>query len=56
MSFGRINKGATYQRLMNNVFKDVIGDMLEVYMQDMIVKSKQEVHQITHLKKVFEQA
>ncbi|KAK2409752.1 hypothetical protein QL285_045156 [Trifolium repens] len=39
MPFGLINAGATYQRMMNSVFRNQIGDMLEVYMDDMIVKS-----------------
>jgi hypothetical protein len=30
--------------------------MLEVYMDDMIVKSKDEVEHMTHLRRVFEQA
>lgn len=42
MPFGLQNAGATYQRMMNKVFEKEIGDMLEVYMDDMIVKSAQE--------------
>ncbi|XP_050889380.1 uncharacterized protein LOC127094613 [Lathyrus oleraceus] len=56
MPFGLKNAGATYQRMMNKVFKDEIGDMLEVYMDDMIVKSHEEVTHARHLTKVFEQA
>ena len=37
--FGLKNAGVTYQRMMNKVFHNDIGDMLEVYMDDMIVKS-----------------
>ncbi|MCH82250.1 hypothetical protein A2U01_0003051 [Trifolium medium] len=54
MPFGLKNAGATYQRMMNKVFRTEIGDMLEVYMDDMIVKSKDEVDHTTHLRKVFE--
>jgi len=39
MPFRLRNVGATYQRMMNKVFKKEIWDMLEVYMNDMIVKS-----------------
>ncbi|MCI43108.1 hypothetical protein A2U01_0064345, partial [Trifolium medium] len=56
MPFGLKNAGATYQRMMNKVFRTEIGDMLEVYMDDMIVKSKEEVDHATHLRKVFEKA
>jgi len=56
MSFGLRNAGATYQRMMNKVYdKAFMGDILEVYMDDMIVKSQQEVDHATHLKRVFEQ-
>jgi len=34
------NAGATYQLMMNKVYdKELLGDILEVYMDDMIVKS-----------------
>ncbi|GAU46452.1 hypothetical protein TSUD_402190 [Trifolium subterraneum] len=56
MPFGLKNAGATYQRMMNKVFREEIGDMLEVYMDDMIVKSHEEVDHTIHLQKVFEQA
>ncbi|MCI43524.1 hypothetical protein A2U01_0064761, partial [Trifolium medium] len=42
--------------MMNNVYRNEIGDMLEVYMEDMIVKSEQEIDHTSHLRKVFEQA
>ncbi|GAU32257.1 hypothetical protein TSUD_53840 [Trifolium subterraneum] len=48
--------GATYQRMMNKVFHNEIGDMLEVYMDDMIVKSEDEIDHTVHLKRVFDQA
>ncbi|GAU28915.1 hypothetical protein TSUD_59270, partial [Trifolium subterraneum] len=47
---------ATYQRMMNKVFHNEIGDMLEVYMDDMIVKSEEEIDHTVHLKRVFDQA
>ncbi|GAU33272.1 hypothetical protein TSUD_279460 [Trifolium subterraneum] len=56
MPFGLKNAGATYQRMMNKVFRGEIRDMLEVYMDDMIVKSYEEVDHTIHLQKVFEQA
>ncbi|GAU16452.1 hypothetical protein TSUD_118010 [Trifolium subterraneum] len=56
MPFGLKNAGATYQRMMNKVFDNEIGDMLEVYMDDMIVKSEEEIDHTVHLKRVFDQA
>ncbi|KAK9077953.1 hypothetical protein SSX86_002010 [Deinandra increscens subsp. villosa] len=40
MPFGLRNAGATYQRLVNMIFKDQLGDTMEVYIDDMVVKSK----------------
>ncbi|XP_074373606.1 uncharacterized protein LOC141713947 [Apium graveolens] len=36
MPFGLINAGATYQRLVNMMFKDQIGRTMEVYVDDML--------------------
>jgi hypothetical protein len=33
------NTGATYQRAMNLIFYDVLGIILEVYIDDVVVKS-----------------
>ncbi|GAU24659.1 hypothetical protein TSUD_322670 [Trifolium subterraneum] len=51
-----LDGSATYQRMMNKVFHNEIGDMLEVYMDDMIVKSEEEIDHTVHLKRVFDQA
>jgi hypothetical protein len=56
MPFGLKNARATHQWMMNKVFQAEIGDMLEVYMDDMIVKSKDEDEHTAHLRRVFEQA
>ena len=56
MPFGLRNAGTTYQRMMNKVYdKKLLGDVLEVHMDDIIVKSQQEVDHATHLKRVLEQ-
>jgi len=42
--------------MMNKVYdKKLLGNILEVYMDDMIVKSQQEVDHAAHFKRVFEQ-
>ncbi|GAU46047.1 hypothetical protein TSUD_191180 [Trifolium subterraneum] len=56
LSFMDAYSGVTYPRMMNKVFHNEIGDMLEVYMDDMIVKSKEEIDHTVHLKRVFDQA
>ena len=40
MSFGLKNVDATYQRAMNSIFHDLIGHSMEVYIDDIMVKSK----------------
>ena len=53
MLFGLKNVGATYQRLVNRMFQKQIGTFMEVYIDDMLVKSiKVELH-ITHLAEAF---
>ena len=53
MPFGLKNAGATYQRLVNKMFHKQIGASMEVYIDDMLVKSvKAELH-ITHLAEAF---
>ena len=46
MPFGLKNVGATYQRLVNHMFHSQIGRNIEVYVDDMLVKSQDEE---THL-------
>ncbi|XP_074342690.1 uncharacterized protein LOC141680333 [Apium graveolens] len=54
MSFGLINIGATYQRLVNMMFKNHIGRTMEVYVDDMLVKSKEANDHIEHLMEMFD--
>jgi len=53
MSFGLRNADATYQRMMNRIFQKEIRDMLEVYMDNMIVKSAEESQHRHHLDAIF---
>ena len=43
MSFGLKNVEATYQRLVNHMFRPQIGWNVEVYVDDMLVKSAKEI-------------
>lgn len=38
MPFGLMNAGATYQRAMNLIFHDMIGEHLEIYIDDIAIK------------------
>ena len=53
MPFGLKNAGATYQRLVNKMFSKQIGKNMEVYVDDMLVKSKEEFAHLDHLKETF---
>jgi hypothetical protein len=39
MTFSLKNVGTTYQRAMNLIFHDLLGIILEIYIDDVIVKS-----------------
>ena len=54
MPFGLKNAGATYQRLVTKMFSDLIGQTVEVYIDDMIVKSKKKEQHVANLQKAFE--
>ena len=53
MPFGLKNTGATYQRLVNQMFSKHIGRNVEVYVDDMLVKSKEEEDHPDDLKETF---
>ena len=53
MPFGLKNARATYQRLVNKMFNKQIGRNMEVYVDDMIVKSKEELAHLNDLKETF---
>ncbi|XP_022858151.1 uncharacterized protein LOC111379057 [Olea europaea var. sylvestris] len=54
MPFGLKNAGATYQRLVNKMFMDLIGKTMEVYVNNMLVKSLEAKDHITHLNSTFQ--
>jgi hypothetical protein len=39
MTFGLKNAGVTYQRAMNYIYHDLIGKLVEIYIDDVVVKS-----------------
>ena len=54
MPFGLKNVGATYQRLVTKMFRPLLGKTMEVYIDDMLVKSKECPDHATHLQEAFE--
>ena len=46
MPFGLKNAGATYQRLINRMFSHQIGRNVEVYVDNMLVKIKDEANHL----------
>ena len=49
MSFGLKNARATYQRLVTKMFRPLLDNTMEVYVDDMLVKSKQRPDHEAHL-------
>ena len=53
MLLGLKNAGATYQRLITKIFKPLMGWTMEVYIDDIIAKSKTCTKHMQHLEKAF---
>ena len=53
MPFGSKNTRATYQKMMNTMFKDQISRNLKVYINDMLIKSKSLDDYLTDLEENF---
>ena len=54
MSFGLKNVEVTYLRLVTKMFRPLLGKTMEVYNDDMFVKSKQHPDHVTHMQEAFE--
>lgn len=54
MSFGLKNAGFTYQRMMTRMFESQLGKSIEVYINDMVVKSKVVSEHVKDLENIFE--
>ena len=53
MSFELKNVGTTYQRLITKIFKPLIGRTIQVYINDIVVKSETRVEHVQHLEVTF---
>ncbi|KAL0448744.1 UNVERIFIED_CONTAM: Pro-Pol polyprotein [Sesamum latifolium] len=53
MPFGLKNAGATYQYLVDKIFRPQIGRNIKVYVDDMLVKSKEAQDHVADLEEIF---
>jgi hypothetical protein len=54
MTFGLKDAGATYQRAMNLIFHELLGNAVKVYIDDIVVKSAEFSSHIADLRKAFD--
>ena len=52
--FGLKNANITYQKDINVIFHDMLGHHMEIYIDDIVVKSKKVTKHVNHLRKSFE--
>ena len=54
MPFELKNVGATYQRLVTKMFRPLLGKTKELYIDDILIKSKEWSDHVNHLQQVFD--
>lgn len=54
MPFGLKNVEAAYQRVITVIFKKMLGDIIECYVNDLVIKSRRRDDHLEHLKTVFD--
>ena len=54
MPFGLKNAGSTYQRMMTKMFEPQLGKNIEIYVDDMVVKSKMVTEHLGDLDDIFD--
>ena len=54
MLFGLKHAGATYQRLVDRMFKEQLGRIMDVYVDDMLIKSTKAEAYVSDLQKLLE--
>ncbi|GKB19017.1 reverse transcriptase domain-containing protein [Tanacetum coccineum] len=53
MPFGLKNAGATYQRLVDKAFENQVGRNMEVYVDDLVIKSHTEAEMLREIEETF---
>jgi hypothetical protein len=54
MTFGMKNAGATYQRATNYIFHELIGKIVEIYIDDVVIKSLDHESHLADVRKTLE--
>jgi hypothetical protein len=54
MTFGLKNAGATYQQAMNYIFHELIGKIVEIYIDDVMIKSLNHDSHLEDVKRTLE--
>jgi hypothetical protein len=54
MTFGLKKAGATYQRAMNYIFHELIGKIVEIYIDDVVIKSLNHDSHLKDVKRILE--
>ena len=54
MPFSLNNAGATYPRLVTKIFRPLLGNTMEAYIDDLLMKSKERFDHTKHLQEAFE--
>jgi hypothetical protein len=54
MTFGLKNAGATYQRAMNYIFHKHISKIVEIYINDVVVKSNSYIENLVDIRRTLE--
>ena len=54
MRFGLKIVWVTHQRLVTKIFRPLLGNTMEAYIDDMLVKSRERFDHIQHLQEAFE--
>jgi len=52
--FGLKNAGATYQRVMQTIFDDMLHKTVECYVDNLVVKSKRRANHLQDLRRIFD--
>ena len=54
MTFGLKNASVTYQQAMNYIFHKLIGRIVEIYIDDVVVKSRSHQEHLAYLRETLE--
>ena len=55
MPFGLTNSPTAFQRFMNDIFSDLLGNCIIVYLDDILIYSDDETSHIQHVRDVLQQ-